>query len=623
MISSMRGKILAIVAATVVVSLALTSGAIYLLVRADNTRTTAGNLESLAAANAFAISEWSAAKSTAVAAAAADIAAGDPGGRATHLLKSGGFSLTTAGWQDKRFVSSTPGLPAGYDPTIRPWYQDSLKSRKPLITKPYRSATGVVLVSFTAPILREGSVQGVVAGGVSLATVRDVVKAIRPTPASMGFVVDAEGVVIAHPDENLLLKPATEIAPSLTAIGLAVMARDKEVAEVGIGGAAKWLRAVPIAGTDWLLVIALDRHDASAGMRSVLEASTIAVLLLAAISTLISGIVTARSFTRLSEARDAMDVIASGSGDLTRRLPVTGKDEVAQIASSFNRFVDKIEHVLFEIRDSSWTIHMASRDIASGNMDLSSRTEAQASSLEETAAAMEQITSSVQNNADNAIQANRLSHSASEIAGHGGAMVERVVETMEAINSSSQKIVGIIGVIDGIAFQTNILALNAAVEAARAGEQGRGFAVVASEVRSLAQRSAAAAKEIKVLISSSVEQVRAGEETVARTGAAIRSVVESVRKVSDVVAEITSASLEQSRGINQTNEAVGQMDQVTQQNAALVEEAAASAHALQEQAARLSQIVAQFRLSEVQPDADRMPMASLPFSFAADALAHQ
>ncbi|WP_157137856.1 methyl-accepting chemotaxis protein, partial [Herbaspirillum lusitanum] len=356
------------------------------------------------------------------------------------------------------------------------------------------------------------------------------------------------------------------------------------------------------------------------GMRSVLGASAVAALLLAALSTLVSSVATARSFTRLSRVRDAMDVIASGTGDLTQRLPVTGRDEVAQIASSFNRFVDKIEHVLLEIRDSSRTIHMASRDIASGNLDLSSRTEAQASSLEETAAAMEQITSSVQNNTDNAIQANRLSASASDIAGRGGDMVEQVVQAMNAINSSSRKVVEIISVIDGIAFQTNILALNAAVEATRAGEQGRGFAVVAAEVRSLAQRSAAAAKEIKVLIFDSVEQVRIGEESVAKTGATIRTVVESVKKVSDVVAEITSASLEQSRGISQTNEAVGQMDQVTQQNAALVEEAAASAQELQEQASRLASIVAQFRLGGGEPE-NKSNSVTLPYAIPLDALA--
>ncbi len=602
MMSSIRTRILVIVAATVVVSLALTSAAIYLLVRADNTRTTTGNLDALAAANAFAIGEWSRAKRIAVVAAAADIAPGDAAGMVAHLLKSGGFSLTTAGWQDRRFVSSTPGLPAEYDPTTRPWYQDSLKAGKPLITRPYRSATGVLLVSFTAPILREQGVSGVVAGGVSLAAVREVVQAIRPTPASFGFVVDAEGVVLAHPEERMLQKPLVDIAPALTAQRLQELARGGEVAGLDIDGAAKWLRVVPVGDTGWLLVVALDQHDAAAGMRSVAGAAAIAVLLMAVLSTLVGGVLTARSFKRLSQVRDAMDVIASGNGDLTRRLPASGRDEVAQIGGAFNRFVDKIEHVLQEIREASRSIHMASREMAGGNLDLSARTEAQASSLEQTAAAMEQITGSVQNNADNAIAARQLSQSASEAASRGGVMVDDVVRTMQAIDGASQKIVGIIAVIDGIAFQTNILALNAAVEAARAGEQGRGFAVVASEVRSLAQRSAIAAREIKALIADSVEQVRLGGDIVARTGMAIGSVVDSVQKVSEVVGEITSASLEQSHGISQVNAAMSQMEQVTQQNAALVEEAAASTAALQELAARLAAVVAQFHLGEPWPE---------------------
>lgn len=232
-----------------------------------------------------------------------------------------------------------------------------------------------------------------------------------------------------------------------------------------------------------------------------------------------------------------------------------------------------------------------------GNMDLSSRTEQQASSLEEAASSMEELTSTVKQNADNARQANQLAASASDIALKGGSVVAQVVETMSAIDGSSKKVVEIISVIDGIAFQTNILALNAAVEAARAGEQGRGFAVVASEVRSLAQRSAAAAKEIKSLIGDSVEKVDAGRKLVAEAGSTMGDVVESVKRVTDIMAEISAASQEQSAGIEQVNQAVSQMDQVTQQNAALVEEAAAAADSLHNQAQSLTQAVSVFRLA--------------------------
>jgi methyl-accepting chemotaxis protein len=251
-----------------------------------------------------------------------------------------------------------------------------------------------------------------------------------------------------------------------------------------------------------------------------------------------------------------------------------------------------------EVRDSTGAIASASSQIASGNLDLSARTEAQASSLEETAAAMEELTSTVKQNADNARQANQLVVSASSHAVKGGEVVGQVVQTMGAITESSRKIADIIGVIDGIAFQTNILALNAAVEAARAGEQGRGFAVVATEVRNLAQRSAAAAREIKDLIVDSGNKVEAGSKLVDSAGATMQDIVVSVQRVADLMGEIASASQEQSQGIAQVNATVTQMDDATQQNAALVEEAAAAAQSLQDQAGRLAQVVSVFKLEE-------------------------
>jgi len=250
------------------------------------------------------------------------------------------------------------------------------------------------------------------------------------------------------------------------------------------------------------------------------------------------------------------------------------------------------------VRVSTETIATASIQIASGNLDLSARTEAQAGSLEETASSMEELTSTTKQNSDNARQANQLAQSASEVALKGGAVVAQVIDTMGSINDSSKRIVDIIGVIDGIAFQTNILALNAAVEAARAGEQGRGFAVVAAEVRNLAQRSAAAAKEIKTLIGDSVNKVEVGTKLVDQAGATMDEVVASVKRVSDIIAEIASASNEQSAGIEQINRAIIDMDNVTQQNAALVEEAAAAAQSMQNQTANLSRAVAIFKLTE-------------------------
>jgi methyl-accepting chemotaxis protein-2 (aspartate sensor receptor) len=295
------------------------------------------------------------------------------------------------------------------------------------------------------------------------------------------------------------------------------------------------------------------------------------------------------------------------AGDLTVDLAVAGRDEIGRLTAAMNGISSELSTVVGRVRHGAEHIATASSEISMGNLDLSSRTEEQASSLEETASAMEQLTATVRQNVDNARQANALANTASGIAAKGGAVVSQVVETMGAINASSKKIADIIGVIDGIAFQTNILALNAAVEAARAGEQGRGFAVVATEVRNLAHRSAAAAKEIKTLIDDSVGQVEAGGRLVDQAGVTMSEVVASVGHVTGIMAEITSASEEQSAGIEEVNRAIAQMDQVTQQNAALVEEAAAAADALQSQAADLAQVVRLFKLDEQHVTAFALP----------------
>lgn len=596
-ITSLRNRILLITCFTVVGALVLSGVTTYQIVRSNMMATISGNLDAIAAGNASAIERWSHDKAQAVTATAAVVEKGDPRGLTKLMGETNGFPISTIGWSDKTFFSTTQTA-ADYDPTARPWYKSAVAAGKLTVTKPYGdSGTGKLYVAFTAPMIRGGQTTGVLSGAVPLDGIQSIIRAIRPTPSSLAFVVAADGQVISHVNDKLALKPSTDVAPALTAAALTAMARDgAEPITVNLDGEPKLIKARHIPGTDWSLVIALDQAEATAGLTQVLNATLISLVVLTLVAVGIASVVTSRAFKRLSAVRDAMDTIGSGDGDMTHRLAVVGHDEVAQISASFNAFVDKISKVMLDVRAGVHSMSAATREIDMGNRDLSQRTETSAGSLQETSSALTQMTSSVRQTEEAAEHAKRLASEASVAAERGGKVVTDAVTTMSAISQSSQRITEIISVIDSIAFQTNILALNAAVEAARAGEQGRGFAVVAGEVRTLAQRSAASAQEIRTLIQASVENVKSGTERVQAAGSTMSEIVDGIARVQRLVNEIHGAMTEQSVGISQIDRSVADMDQATQQNAALVEESAAASAMLSDQARVLADTVGLFKL---------------------------
>jgi methyl-accepting chemotaxis protein len=600
MFASLRTRLLVLCIGSILVTILGLVGANYYTARQNALASIQDQVHEVSRSNAAGLAVWVRAKRLAASSLKYAVDAADP----VPLLKAGAeaanFEKTYIGYPDKRHVfSDNAGVAADYDPTTRPWYQLALKQGQAAITAPYKSAsTGNLVVTFTEPIGPKGAPTAVVGANITLDRVTADVVAIKPTEHSYGLLVDAKGAIVAYADKALTLKPATELSSALTPEKLAGMAKSNEVFEAAIKGRDVFLRSTQIEGSDWFLVVALDKADAMVGLASLLKSSAIAALIACVLAICVLASLLTYSLKRLTEVRDAMNDVASGEGDLTLRINDAGKDELAQIARAYNQFVSKLATIIKGIRSNSEAVKLGASEITKGNLDLSSRTEQQASSLEETASSMEELTSTVKQNADNSLQANQLALSSSQHAEKGGQIMEDVVSTMAAINTSAQKIADITAVIDGIAFQTNILALNAAVEAARAGEQGRGFAVVAAEVRTLAQRSATAAKEIKTLIGDSADHVTQGVMLVEQAGRTMKDIVDSIKRVNDITGDITAASQEQSTGIGEVNQAISQMDTVTQQNAALVEEAAAAASSLLQQAEELAAAVSQFKLDD-------------------------
>jgi methyl-accepting chemotaxis protein len=482
-------------------------------------------------------------------------------------------------------------------PGANDWYDIPKANRKVFFTEPYAypvNGKDIMMASLVAPILVKGDFRGTASADFQLTHLGEILRGVKVIEGGNLTLVSNGGLYASHPDASRTGKKADD----LPAAALAAVRAGTSYEYIDAAGIVHLLEPMRIHAdiAPWAIQLSFPHSVATAGARRLMGYS-LAASLVCAIAAAFAMVIVLRRLTRPLRALGAvMTDLGSGNADLSARLAVDGRDELALIASGFNDFVAKIQQVLLRVRESAGSVATASVEISQGNMDLSARTEQQAGALEETAASMEELTSTVKQNADNAQQANQLALSASDTARRGGAVVAEVVETMAAIDTASRKVVDIIGVIDSIAFQTNILALNAAVEAARAGEQGRGFAVVASEVRALAHRSAAAAKEIKALIGDASGKVEVGSALVRDAGQTMEDVVASVRRVSDIVAEISAASAEQSTGIGQVNQAIVSMDGTTQQNAALVEEAAAAADSLQQQADLLVALVGEFRL---------------------------
>ncbi len=608
--ASLRKKIVLAVGLLVLVGLLLLSATSLWIGKHHVMAQLGQQTQALARAHAEAISNWISAREMVVSSFTSAAGLTDPVPVLVQAKIAGGVDTAYIAFPDKRIFFSEPqNLPADYDPTSRPWYQKAASAGGMVLTEPYVDAASKKLVITLANAIKDGgTLKAVAALDVFMDGIATNVASIRPTPGTFGFLANKSGRIMVHEDVTLVLKPVTDIAPGFSA-GLATLASGG-LTSMRIGDQDRLVHVEPVKGTDWYLVVALHQGEAMAGISAMTTSSLISGVVVALVVVLVLAALLSVLLRRMMALRDAMTNIGSGNGDLTQRLAADGKDELAAIGAGYNRFVEKIHDVLAQVRSNAELVALASAEIAQGNNDLSARTEQQAAALQQTSASMSELGSTVNQNADSARQANQLAMTASTVAVKGGEVVGQVVQTMKGINESSRRIADIISVIDGIAFQTNILALNAAVEAARAGEQGRGFAVVASEVRSLAGRSAEAAKEIKALITASVDKVEEGTVLVDKAGETMTEVVSSIRRVTDIMGEISAASNEQSLGVSQVGEAIGQMDQATQQNAALVEQMAAAASSLKSQANDLVQAVSVFKLSSDATSAPRMQVRS-------------
>ncbi len=595
MFSSLRTRMVALCVGIVMLAMVIVATTNLLMTRSSSMDMINSQSAALVRAHSTALGQWLQAKQRVVASLKPHVTSDNPVPMLQTAVQAAQFDQAYMGFPDKHFVfSENRARAADYDPTQRAWYKGAVRAGGAAITQPFIGAsTGKLIITFSDLVGSPGQVQAVVAGDVMLEAVITAIGAIRPTPHSFAFLVSGTGTVIAHPDRDLTLKPITAIHPDLS-LPLLEPTRTTEVPTLDFSGRAAMVYSHVVPGSDWRLALVIDHAEVTAGLGTMLTTSVLSSVVIALVAAALLYFAISRALARLQGLRLA--ITAAGEGNFTHRLEASGSDELTQIAQAYNRFADNIATVLHQIRDTSRSVETATSEIASGNRDLSARTEQQAHALGNTVASVDKLTQTVRRNADSAAQANHQAQSASQVALKGGAVVSGVVTMMDEINQSSRKIADINGVIDSIAFQTNILALNAAVEAARAGEQGRGFAVVASEVRNLAQRSSAAAREISALVNDSVNKAQSGGALVQEAGQTMQEIVANVQRVTGIMAEISQASSEQIHDIEQINQAIVHMEDGTQQNTALVEQAAAAAVSLQDQATHLAHMANAFTL---------------------------
>ncbi|TAM85151.1 methyl-accepting chemotaxis protein [bacterium] len=598
MIATLKGRVVAVSMAVTALGLAAVAGVILLTTQRGADATLDSNLRQLSQASASQIADWAASKERVVQSLLPAVSQSDISPELKAAAVAGSFDDVYVGYADKRATFfQKRERPAGYDPTKRGWYTGAVAAMASFISQPYVGAGSKKLtVTFAVPVIEGGKVTAVAAADVLMGSVQKTLAAIKPTPSSVAFLESADGLVVAHPDAAAVLHPVQDVFPGLTGELLSTLVQSERSQQASLNGHQAFVLARTVEGTPWRLVILVDLAEALSAVNSSRHAALVMVIVALFVTGLVLFLFLSRSMRRLDHVRDALSKIASGDADLTRRLEASGGREIEEIASAFNRFVDTIANVLRQVKHAGERVMSGASQLAEANQDLSARTERQAAALEETSASTQALSGTVTQNSQHTSEAATLASSSIDSAARGRDTVLGISTTMLEINQLTERIGAISEAVNGIAAQTNILALNAAVESARAGAAGRGFAVVAAEVRQLAQRTSESAREISVLATDARARVRSADELVAAGVARTSEIADNATHLSEILSGIASAGSEQAAGLDELRQALLDLDDVTQQNAALVEESAAATDALAEQSARLSSAIGAFRI---------------------------